>query len=149
MWTKLLIIGIASSFIAYMGGCKSSCPPYDHIELTSLYINESGMPIQIKSFNTDFSDNEHTKLSVKEYTVAIGDTLQLHNDPMYNKDSVFILFDNQKIIKNYPSEKNLELNVYNTDEYQHLYPNPDIGNQITEIYRFTTEHIEAATDLKE
>lgn len=149
MRTKLLIIGIASSFIACMGGCKSSCPPYDHIELTSLYINESGMPIQIKSFNTNFSDSTYSVQSIKEYRLTAADTLTLYNDPLYDKDSVFILFDNQKIIKNYPSEKNLKLNVYNADEYQCLYPNPDVGNQITEVYRFTTEHVEAATDLKE
>ena len=107
------------------------------------------MPIQIKSFNTNFSDSTYSVQSVKEYRLTAGDTLTLYNDPLYDKDSVFILFDNQKIIKNYPSEKNLELNVYNTDEYQHLYPNPDVGNQITEIYRFTPEHIKAATDLKE
>ena len=100
MWTKLLIIGIASSLVVHIGGCtKETCRPSDHIELTTLYINESSMPIRIKSFNTDFSDSTYSVQSVREYLLATGDTLTLDDAPLYYNDSVFILFDNQKVIK--------------------------------------------------
>ena len=69
--------------------------------------------------------------------------------PLYYNDSVFILFDNQKVIKNRLQDEDSAFNVYNMNEYQRFQPNPDIGYQITEIYRFTPEHVEAAADLNE
>ena len=150
MRTKLLIIGIASSLVVHIGGCtKETCRPSDHIELTTLYINESSMPIRIKSFNTDFSDSTYSVQSVREYLLATGDTLTLDDAPLYYNDSVFILFDNQKVIKNRLQDEDSAFNVYNMNEYQRFQPNPDIGYQITEIYRFTPEHMEAAADLNE
>ena len=107
------------------------------------------MPIRIKSFNTDFSDSTYSVQSVREYLLATGDTLTLDNDPLYYNDSVFILFDNQKVIKNRLQDEDSAFNVYNMNEYQRFQPNPDIGYQITEIYRFTPEHVEAAADLNE
>ena len=151
MRTKLLIIGIASSFIVNLTSCmKSTCGPELHVE--TLYINDSGAKIKMCTYRTNlYADGHRDSIPrVKEYHLNPTDSIKIQGEGLYQwTDSVFVIFNEEKIWKNYRDSVNLTPGIYDGNEYQIIYPIPENKYHVIWIFRFTPEHIKAATDLKE
>ena len=129
---------------------KSTCGPELHVE--TLYINESGVKIRMCAYRTNlYADGHRDSIPrVTEYHLNPTDSVKVQGAGAYQwADSVFIIFNEEKIWKNYRDSMYLTPSIYDGDEYQALHPIPENANYVIQIFRFTPEHIKAATDLKE
>ena len=151
MWTKLLIIGIASNIIINITAyTKTTEGPEGQLE--TLYINESGVKIRMCAYRTNlYADGHRDSIpQVEEFHLNPTDSVKIQGAGVYQwADSVFVTFNEEKIWKNYRDSVNLTPGIYNGNEYQIIYPIPENENYVIQIFRFTPEHLKAARDLKE
>lgn len=144
MWMKLLTIGAVSSLLT---GAIIGCVSDEPREIQFEYINLTDKTILIQSFRMfepiPGYEEQEPFLIQRNDSIDVYGTLQTSNFIQYNADSVFVIFNNQRILKWYPDSTEIPFSFYNLDNYEH----PNDANMRC-IYRFTEAHWKHAEEMK-
>lgn len=145
MWTKLLIIGVVSSLLAGMASCTKSDGPEPHMR--NIYINLTDKTTKVQSFRMYMpapGDEREPFLIQEELFIETRDTMEWDvNVPNHNPDSVFVIFNNERILKWYPNSREEKYSLYNENNYEFTNEPDNLF-----IYRFTETHWEMAEEMK-
>lgn len=116
-------------------------------EIVNIYINLTDKPVVVQAFRMHIpmpGDEQEPYLIKEEEFIDAQDTVKwVDNIAVHNPDSVYVIFNNERILKWYPDSREEEHSMYNICNYEHITePYPQC------IYRFTETHWEMAEEMK-